>query len=77
MTNSARETDRPANRDRYRNRRPGRKSKSPTNHRRNFDRYTALARTALTSGDAIEAEHYFQHAEHYFRLMSEPAALLR
>jgi hypothetical protein len=73
MTNSARETDRPANR----NRRPGRKSKSPTNHRRNFDRYTALARTALTSGDAIEAEHYFQHAEHYFRLMSEPAALLR
>jgi hypothetical protein len=73
MTNSARETDRPANR----NRRPGRKLKPPTNHRRNFDRYTALARTALTSGDAIEAEHYFQHAEHYFRLISEPAALLR
>jgi hypothetical protein len=93
MTNSARDIDRPATRNRYRNRTPGRKfnastadgsngpktaransqnrqrSNSPANHRQNFDRYTALARTALSSGDAIEAENYSQHAEHYFRLM--------
>ena len=57
--------------------RKGQRSKSPTNHRQKFDRYTALARAALSSGDAIEAENYHQHAEHYFRLMNEPTALSR
>jgi hypothetical protein len=35
----------------------------------NFDRYIALARAAAASGDEIESENYYQHAEHYFRLM--------
>ena len=39
-----------------------------------FDRYTALARAAATSGDAIESENYYQHAEHFFRLMKEKTA---
>jgi len=33
-----------------------------------------LARAAVTSGDAIESENYYQHAEHYFRLMNKAAA---
>lgn len=32
------------------------------------EKYLALARDALTSGDRIAAENYFQHAEHYFRV---------
>jgi hypothetical protein len=34
------------------------------------EKYLALARDASTSGDRILAESYFQHAEHYFRLMT-------
>ena len=29
-----------------------------------------LARDAQTSGDPVSAENYFQHAEHYFRLIA-------
>ncbi|MEE8516540.1 MAG: DUF4167 domain-containing protein [Alphaproteobacteria bacterium] len=32
------------------------------------EKYLNLARDALTSGDRIAAENYFQHAEHYYRL---------
>ena len=35
-----------------------------------FERYLALAREAQTSGDRIASENFFQHAEHYFRVMS-------
>ena len=35
-----------------------------------FERYVALAREASSSGDRIAAENYYQHAEHYFRIMN-------
>ena len=35
-----------------------------------FERYVALAREAAASGDRIAAENFYQHAEHYFRLMN-------
>jgi hypothetical protein len=35
-----------------------------------FERYVALAREALSSGDRVAAENLYQHAEHYFRLMN-------
>jgi hypothetical protein len=35
-----------------------------------FERYVTLAREAAASGDRIVAENFFQHAEHYFRIMS-------
>jgi hypothetical protein len=35
-----------------------------------FERYIALAREAATSGDRIAAENFYQHAEHYFRVMN-------
>jgi len=34
-----------------------------------YDKYLQYARDAQTSGDRINAEAYFQHAEHYFRIM--------
>lgn len=34
-----------------------------------YDKYTALARDASSSGDRIKAENYLQHAEHYFRVI--------
>ena len=34
-----------------------------------YEKYQALARDATTSGDRVAAENYFQHAEHYYRVM--------
>jgi hypothetical protein len=74
-----------SNRSRPPNRRPGagsfshsqrsnpiqRQSDNPINARRNYERYLTLARTATLAADAIEAENYYQHAEHFFRVMNE------
>lgn len=35
-----------------------------------FERYVALAREAASSGDRVAAENFYQHAEHYFRIMN-------
>src|SRR6266480_4655635 len=34
------------------------------------EKYVQLARDAQTSGDPVAAENYYQHAEHYFRLIA-------
>ena len=34
------------------------------------DKYIQLARDAQASGDPVGAENYFQHAEHYFRVIA-------
>ncbi len=34
------------------------------------EKYIQLARDAQTSGDPVAAENYYQHAEHYFRLIA-------
>src|ERR1700686_5463264 len=34
------------------------------------EKYVQLARDAHTSGDPVAAENYFQHAEHYLRLIA-------
>src|SRR4051795_2857938 len=34
------------------------------------EKYIQLARDAQTSGDPISAENYYQHAEHYYRLIA-------
>lgn len=41
-----------------------------------YEKYQQLARDASSSGDRVAAENYFQHAEHYYRLM-EAAGLAR
>jgi hypothetical protein len=40
------------------------------NAQRNYERYLALAQAEAQSGNLIGAENYYQHAEHYFRVMS-------
>src|SRR6201999_768369 len=35
-----------------------------------FERYVALAREAASAGDRVAAENFYQHAEHYFRIMN-------
>ena len=35
-----------------------------------YERYLTLAREAQSSGDRIAAENFYQHAEHYFRVMN-------
>ena len=37
---------------------------------KNYERYLTLAQAEAQSGNAIGAENYYQHAEHYFRMMS-------
>ena len=34
-----------------------------------LNKYLGLAKEALSSGDRIQAEYYFQHADHYSRIM--------
>jgi hypothetical protein len=36
---------------------------------RSYERYLALAQEEVRSGNVVGAENYYQHAEHYFRLM--------
>ena len=36
-----------------------------------YDKYLILARDAKSSGDSILSESYFQHAEHYARVLIE------
>lgn len=70
---------------RSRNRNRGRKSTNPLsknfesngpdvkirgNANHIAEKYSVLARDAQTSGDTVMAENYFQHAEHYFRIVA-------
>jgi len=37
-----------------------------------FEKYTKLATEALATGDKILAEHYYQHADHFARMLPPP-----
>ena len=39
-----------------------------------FEKYQSLARDATTMGDRVMAESYFQHAEHYYRIVNGDGA---
>jgi len=41
---------------------------------RNYQRYSALAREASSRGDMVAMENFYQHAEHYFRVMRVASA---
>src|ERR1700734_3925601 len=47
---------------------PDVKIRGPASHV--ADKYLQLARDAQSSGDPVAAENYYQHAEHYFRLIA-------
>ena len=36
-----------------------------------FEKYTSLAKDALSSGDKTLSENYFQHAEHFIRILGD------
>jgi hypothetical protein len=40
------------------------------NAQRSYEGYLALAQEETRSGNVVAAENYYQHAEHYFRVMS-------
>lgn len=40
-----------------------------------FEKYLQLGRDATSGGDRVAAEGYFQHAEHYFRILGAMAAV--
>jgi hypothetical protein len=42
----------------------------PQSAQKNHGRYLALARAEALIGNTVGAENYYQHAEHYFRLMN-------
>ena len=39
-----------------------------------FEKYNGLAKEALSSGDKILSENYFQHADYFMRIISERAS---
>ena len=47
---------------------PGRNNNNASNL---VDKYNELAREALSKGDKILSENYFQHADHFARILSE------
>ena len=40
-----------------------------------IEKYTDLAREALSSGDKILSENYFQHADHFIRILGDQQKL--
>ena len=50
-----------------------RKSPGRNNHNASklIEKYSNLAREALSSGDKILSENYFQHADHFTRILNE------
>lgn len=73
------------NNKRMRGRGGGRKHSNPRNHtyesngpdvkvrgnpQQIVERYLTLARDAYSAGDRVAAENYYQHAEHYYRILN-------
>ena len=54
-----------------------RKNAGRNNHNASklIEKYSDLAREALLNGDKILSENYFQHAEHFIRVLGEKDAL--
>ena len=53
-----------------------RKSPGRNNHNASklIEKYTNLAREALSTGDKILSENYFQHADHFTRILNDQDA---
>ena len=58
------------NHDNFRRKNPG---KNNHNASRLIEKYNDLAREALSKGDKILSENYFQHAEHFTRIVNDKA----
>ena len=52
---------------------PQRRRNGAGNPMQQYERYLTRAREAQQAGDQIEMENWYQHAEHYFRVMRASA----
>ena len=57
-----------ANNDNFQRKSPGRNNH---NAPKLIEKYNNLAREALSNGDKILSENYFQHADHFTRILNE------
>ena len=63
-----------SNNENFQRKNPGRNNhKAP----KLIEKYNNLAREALSSGDKILSENYFQHADHFMRILNEQESLKR
>ena len=60
-----------SNSDNFQRKIPGRNNHNAS---KLIEKYNNLAREALSSGDKILSENYFQHADHFTRVLSEQEA---
>ena len=60
-----------SNNDNFQRKIPGRNNHNAS---KLIEKYNNLAREALSSGDKILSENYFQHADHFTRVLSEQEA---
>ena len=61
-----------SNNDSFQRKMPGRNNH---NAPKLIEKYNNLAREALSAGDKILSENYFQHADHFTRVLGEQAKL--
>ena len=57
-----------SNNSNFRRRDPGRNNQNAS---KLVEKYTSLAREALSNGDKILSENYFQYAEHFIRILGD------
>tara|TARA_Y100000816_G_scaffold146422_1_gene103901 strand:- start:1579 stop:1980 length:402 start_codon:yes stop_codon:yes gene_type:complete len=57
-----------SNNDSFQRKMPGRNNHNAS---KLIDKYNNLAREALSNGDKILSENYFQHADHFMRILNE------
>tara|TARA_B100001057_G_scaffold448897_1_gene489636 strand:- start:699 stop:1094 length:396 start_codon:yes stop_codon:yes gene_type:complete len=57
-----------SNNDSFQRKAPGRNNHNAS---KLMEKYNNLAREALSSGDKILSENYFQHADHFTRILNE------
>ena len=57
-----------SNNENFQRRAPGRNNHNAS---KLIDKYNNLAREALSGGDKILSENYFQHADHFTRILTE------
>ena len=60
-----------SNNDSFQRKAPGRNNHNAS---KLIEKYNNLAREALSSGDKILSENYFQHADHFTRILNEQEA---
>ena len=63
-----------SNNENFQRRSPGRNNH---NAPKLIEKYNNLAREALSSGDKILSENYFQHADHFTRILNEQESFKR